>query len=71
MNCVEITRWIEINEDPRRTYNTINLIKYKTAMLKPSLCDYSDAHILVKGTTKIARESVSVAARLASKKIKK
>ena len=40
--------WVEINDDPRGTYNTFSQIKFKTAMLKPSLCDYSDAYILVK-----------------------
>ena len=31
-------------------YNTNSQIKFKTSMLKSSLCHYSDAHILVKGT---------------------
>ena len=30
--------------------NANNQIKFKTTMLKSSLCDYSDAYILVKGT---------------------
>ena len=29
--------------------------KFKTSMLKSSLCDYSDAYILVKGTILIAQ----------------
>ena len=33
----------EINDDARGTYNTNIQIKYKTSMLKSSLCDYSDA----------------------------
>ena len=41
--------WIEINDDARRTYNTNSQIKFKTSMLKSSLCDYSDAYILVSG----------------------
>ena len=28
---------------------SIVIIRFKTTMLKPSLCDYSDAYILVKG----------------------
>ena len=42
--------WIEINDESRGTYNVNSQIKFKTTMLKPSLCDYSDAYILVKGT---------------------
>ena len=30
--------WVKINES-RRTYNVNSDIKFKTAMLKPSLCD--------------------------------
>ena len=48
------TNWVEINDDTRRTYNTISQIKCRTSMLKSSLCDYSDAYILVKGTITIA-----------------
>ena len=40
----------EINDDSRGTYNTNSLIKFKTSMLRSSLCDYSDTYILVKGT---------------------
>ena len=42
--------WFEINDKSRGAYNTNSQIKFKTAMLKSSLCDYSDAYILVKGT---------------------
>ena len=42
--------WVEINDESRRTYNTNSQIKLKTSMLRSSLCDYSDAYILVKGT---------------------
>ena len=34
-------------------YNVYSDIRFKTTMLKSSLCDYSDAHILVKGTITI------------------
>ena len=46
-NCVEI------NDESRVTYNVNSQIKFKTTMLKSSLCDYSDAYILVKGTVTI------------------
>ena len=40
--------WIEINNQSRGTYNTNKDIRFKTTMLRSSLCDYSDPHILVK-----------------------
>ena len=42
--------WVQINDESRGTYGVNSQIKFKTTMLKSSLCDYSDAHILVKGT---------------------
>ena len=42
--------WVEINDELRGTYSVNSQIKFKTTMLKSSLCDYSDAYILVKGT---------------------
>ena len=41
--------WIEINGESRGTYPVDKQIKFKTPMLKCSLCDYADAYILVKG----------------------
>ena len=43
-------KWVETNDESRGTYNVNSQIKFKTTMLKSSLCDYSDAYILVKGT---------------------
>ena len=40
--------WVKINDESRGTYNVNSQIKFKTTMLKSSLCDYSDAYILVK-----------------------
>ena len=40
--------WIEINDESRGTHNVNSQIKFKTTMLKSSLCDYSDAYIFVK-----------------------
>ena len=42
--------WVEINDESRGAYNVNSQIKFKTTMLKSSLCDYSDAYILVKRT---------------------
>ena len=41
--------WVEINDDIREAYSPNRLIRFNTAMLRSSLCDYSDAYILVKG----------------------
>ena len=46
--------WVEINDDAREMYNTNNQNKFKTSMFKSSLCDYSDAYLLVKRTISIA-----------------
>ena len=43
-NCVEIS------DESRGTYNVGSLIKFKSTMLKSSLCDYSEEHIHVMGT---------------------
>ena len=40
--------WIEINDQSRGTYNTNSDLRFKTAILKSSLCDYSDAYMLLK-----------------------
>ena len=45
--------WIEINDESRGVYNVNSQIKFKTTMLKSSLCDYSDIYILVKGTISV------------------
>ena len=41
--------WVEINDDIKSSYSPNKQIRFKTAMLRSSLCDYSDAYILVKG----------------------
>ena len=38
---------VEINDESRGAYNVNSQIKFKTTMLKSSLCDYSDAYILL------------------------
>ena len=40
--------WVEINDDAHGTYNTNSQTRFETLILKPSLCDYSYAYILVK-----------------------
>ena len=40
--------WVEINDELRVTCNINSQIKFKSTMLRSSLCDYSFAYILVK-----------------------
>ena len=61
-----ITRnWVEINGESRGAYNddnnnndddNDNNIKIKTTMIRSSLCDYSDAYILVKRTITVSNK---------------
>ena len=51
---LKIKSWVEGNYESKGTYNKENQIRFKTGMLRLSLCDYSDSYILVKGTVKVA-----------------
>ena len=62
--------WVEINDESRRTYNTNSQIRFKTSMLRSSLCGYSDSHILVKGIITVENTAAAgQAANNADKKI--
>ena len=61
---------VEINNESRGTYNVNSQIKFKTTMLKSSLCDYSDAYILVKGKITIEEAGADAAARQADERNK-
>ena len=75
MNLLDITpnqlsrfrtkNWIEINDQSRGVYNTNSDIRFKTAMLKSSLCDYSDAYIFIKGKITTTGAGDDAAARQA------
>ena len=41
---------VEVNYESRGTYSVNSHIKFKNSMLRSSLCDYSDAYILVSAT---------------------
>ena len=62
--------WVEINDKSRGTYNDDKQIKFKTTMLKSSLCDYSDAYILVKEKITITGTGDDAAAKKTDDKIK-
>ena len=53
---------VEINDESRGAYNVNSQVKFKTTMLKSSLCDYSDAYILVKGTISVNNTAAQGAA---------
>ena len=62
--------WIEINDESRGVYNVNSQIKFKTTMLKSSLCDYSDVYILAKGTISVNNSAAQgAAANNANKKV--
>ena len=42
--------WVEVNDESRGTYNVNSQVKFKTSMLRSSICDYNDAYILVSAT---------------------
>ena len=54
--------WVEINDEARGTYSPNKQIKFKTSMLRSSLCDYSDAYILVKGNIAVNNTAAAGAA---------
>ena len=60
--------WIEINDQSRGKYNTNRDFRFKTTMPNSSLCDYSDAYILVKGRITITVAEDDVADRQADER---
>ena len=40
--------WVDINDESRGEYSSDKLIRFKTAMLRSSLCDYSMYIYLLK-----------------------
>ena len=41
--------WIEVFDESGGTYNTNKQIRFKASMLRPDLCDCSDAYVSVTG----------------------
>ena len=63
--------WIEINDQSRGVYNTNSDIRFKTTMLKSSLCNFSDAYVLVKRTITITGAEADAVARQANERDKR
>ena len=62
--------WVEINDESRGTYDANSQIKFKTTMLRSSLCDYNGAYILVKGKITITGAGDKAAVRQADERDK-
>ena len=63
--------WVEINDGSSRGgYATDSDIKFKTTMLRSSLCDYADACILVKGIITVTGAGDVTGARRADERNK-
>ena len=62
--------WVEINDESRGTYNINIQIKFKTTMLKSSLCDNTDEYILLKGKIAITGARDDATARQADERDK-
>ena len=61
---------VEVNDESRSTYNEKSQVKFKTTVLKSSLCDYSDAYIFVKGKITITGAGDDATARQADERDK-
>ena len=61
--------WVEINDDVRGAYSPNIQIRFKTAMLRSSLCDCSDAYILVKGNVTVNNTGTASAPTNRNKKV--
>ena len=54
--------WVGINGDRRGAYSPNKKIRFKTIMLRTSLCDYSNVYILVKGKISVSNTATEGAA---------
>ena len=63
-------KWVEINDQSNGVYRTNSQIKFKTTMLKLSLCGYSDTCILVKRRITITGTEADAVARRADERSK-
>ena len=61
--------WVEINDESRERYSVHSQIRLKTIMVKSSLCDYSDAYILVRVTIIVNTTETAGAPNNRNKKI--
>ena len=62
--------WVEINDESKKSYNSVSYIKFKTTMLRSNLNDYADAYIPIKGTITITGAGDNDAAKQLSERNK-
>ena len=61
--------WVELNDESRVTYPIDSHIKFKTIMLKSSLCNYGHPFLLVKGRTTVNNKGTAAAPTNSNKKV--
>ena len=59
LNHFRTKNWVKINDESRGIYIVNRQIGFKTSMLRYSLCDYSDAYILVKGNRSVNKTAAA------------
>ena len=52
-------KWIKVYDQSGENYNVNKEIRIKTSMIRSDLCDYSDAHIGVKGNITVIRPNAA------------
>ena len=52
-------KWYIIDSESKGNYSQIDEIKFLTRSIESSLCDYSDAHILVTGNIAVTRRNAA------------
>ena len=58
--------WIEINDDIRGAYSPNKQTRFKTEMLRSSLCNYGETYIIVKGNIAVNNTTAAAAAAAAN-----
>ena len=61
--------WVEINDDIRGAYPPNKQIRFKTAMLRSILCNYSDAYILANRDISVNNKGTAAAPNKRNKKV--
>ena len=70
MHPFRTRNWIEIKDDIRGAFSPNKQIRFKTAMLRSSLCDNSDVYIPFKGNISVNNTAAAgAAANNATKKL--
>ena len=55
--------WVEINYESKGRYDNSS-IRFKTSFIRSSLCDYSDAYILIKETNTVPNTATAGAEQI-------